>query len=106
MGARRVVSGVSVGRADRFYAYLRVVNEGNHALGYALSLYTCSHAYTNSHPYSLLLHEPANEAQPLPPRELHAVRHGTAVKEHKRTCLLYTSPSPRDGLLSRMPSSA
>ena len=22
------------------------------------------------------------------------------------TCLLYTSPSPRDGLLSRMPSSA
>ena len=24
----------------------------------------------------------------------------------KRTCLLYTSPSPRDGLLSRMPSSA
>ena len=28
-------------------------------------------------------------------------------KEHKDiTCLLYTSPSPRDGLLSRMPSSA
>ena len=24
----------------------------------------------------------------------------------KRNCLLYTSPSPRDGLLSRMPSSA
>ena len=24
----------------------------------------------------------------------------------KSTCLLYTSPSPRDGLLSRMPSSA
>ena len=24
----------------------------------------------------------------------------------KVTCLLYTSPSPRDGLLSRMPSSA
>ena len=23
-----------------------------------------------------------------------------------RTCLLYTTPSPRDGLLSRMPSSA
>ena len=27
------------------------------------------------------------------------------VKEHI-SCLLYTSPSPRDGLLSRMPSSA
>ena len=25
---------------------------------------------------------------------------------HYATCLLYTSPSPRDGLLSRMPSSA
>ena len=25
---------------------------------------------------------------------------------HVSTCLLYTSPSPRDGLLSRMPSSA
>ena len=24
----------------------------------------------------------------------------------QKTCLLYTSPSPRDGLLSRMPSSA
>ena len=26
--------------------------------------------------------------------------------ESARDCLLYTSPSPRDGLLSRMPSSA
>ena len=25
---------------------------------------------------------------------------------HANACLLYTSPSPRDGLLSRMPSSA
>ena len=28
------------------------------------------------------------------------------VVEHSYICLLYTSPSPRDGLLSRMPSSA
>ena len=28
------------------------------------------------------------------------------VPYHDYTCLLYTSPSPRDGLLSRMPSSA
>ena len=27
-------------------------------------------------------------------------------KPQYRNCLLYTSPSPRDGLLSRMPSSA
>ena len=28
------------------------------------------------------------------------------VVDYLDTCLLYTSPSPRDGLLSRMPSSA
>ena len=28
------------------------------------------------------------------------------VMANPATCLLYTSPSPRDGLLSRMPSSA
>ena len=32
---------------------------------------------------------------------------GAVVNIHgRKTCLLYTSPSPRDGLLSRMPSSA
>ena len=30
----------------------------------------------------------------------------TLYTHDKETCLLYTSPSPRDGLLSRMPSSA
>ena len=29
-----------------------------------------------------------------------------AKTQECKTCLLYTSPSPRDGLLSRMPSSA
>ena len=29
-----------------------------------------------------------------------------ALRAHYSDCLLYTSPSPRDGLLSRMPSSA
>ena len=37
----------------------------------------------------------------LPPRR----RQGVSIKGYK-SCLLYTSPSPRDGLLSRMPSSA
>ena len=32
-------------------------------------------------------------------------KHIKRLKHHK-FCLLYTSPSPRDGLLSRMPSSA
>ena len=31
---------------------------------------------------------------------------GTAQGTIDKICLLYTSPSPRDGLLSRMPSSA
>ena len=38
-----------------------------------------------------------------------AVEYGNASAaqiDHPTTCLLYTSPSPRDGLLSRMPSSA
>ena len=30
----------------------------------------------------------------------------TRTNARTRSCLLYTSPSPRDGLLSRMPSSA
>ena len=28
------------------------------------------------------------------------------IKRHQKPCLLYTSPSPRDATLSRMPSSA
>ena len=32
--------------------------------------------------------------------------HGREDGREIETCLLYTSPSPRDGLLSRMPSSA
>ena len=35
------------------------------------------------------------------PDQAHTIPEGLLV-----TCLLYTSPSPRDGLLSRMPSSA
>ena len=32
--------------------------------------------------------------------------YASAVEGDAGSCLLYTSPSPRDGLLSRMPSSA
>ena len=39
----------------------------------------------------------------LPRRELDGIGF---VGNPAKTCLLYTSPSPRDGLLSRMPSSA
>ena len=35
-----------------------------------------------------------------------SVRDGVVQDANGNCCLLYTSPSPRDGLLSRMPSSA
>ena len=35
-----------------------------------------------------------------------AVQHEDIMENLNNSCLLYTSPSPRDGLLSRMPSSA
>ena len=41
----------------------------------------------------------------LPPFLDHIYYDGP-VSRHYDGCLLYTSPSPRDGLLSRMPSSA
>ena len=34
------------------------------------------------------------------------IRYPAEIFEPGNICLLYTSPSPRDGLLSRMPSSA
>ena len=36
----------------------------------------------------------------------HRLKDGTLIDIEVTSCLLYTSPSPRDGLLSRMPSSA
>ena len=41
-----------------------------------------------------------------PERCLHFSPTQYANREELNACLLYTSPSPRDGLLSRMPSSA
>ena len=35
-----------------------------------------------------------------------AISQAVTKNIHYKDCLLYTSPSPRDGLLSRMPSSA
>ena len=44
-------------------------------------------------------------SHPLPPPHQPTPKPATATAPAK-ACLLYTSPSPRDGLLSRMPSSA
>ena len=45
------------------------------------------------------------ELGPLPVDEVDIEVHYCGIC-HSDICLLYTSPSPRDGLLSRMPSSA
>ena len=59
-------------------------------------------------------HPPLEETAPLPEASENEVgpstpgntsQEGASIAE-SRPCLLYTSPSPRDGLLSRMPSSA
>ena len=39
-------------------------------------------------------------------REYHSDKIEETINNSLNACLLYTSPSPRDGLLSRMPSSA
>ena len=38
--------------------------------------------------------------------DLKALGYSETAKAHHTACLLYTSPSPRDATLSRMPSSA
>ena len=38
--------------------------------------------------------------------EEHVIEKNEKLAAESGNCLLYTSPSPRDGLLSRMPSSA
>ena len=51
---------------------------------------------------------PAPEGNKKPPKEdpLYTSPLECTSKKQLNDCLLYTSPSPRDGLLSRMPSSA
>ena len=49
--------------------------------------------------------------RPMPKTQMGITKIAAAKKAVKvakvvKACLLYTSPSPRDGLLSRMPSSA
>ena len=56
----------------------------------SLSVYNGLKAAKHLSPEKVLIHDVARPA----------------VSESIITCLLYTSPSPRDGLLSRMPSSA
>ena len=64
-----------------------------------------------SHPDIKVVAVTVCEEDPFPTRLLQAgaagyMTKGAGLAEMVQACLLYTSPSPRDGLLSRMPSSA
>ena len=54
-------------------------------------------SHTTDRPVRIIVHRWRNRRAPERPRNM---------PNGLRSCLLYTSPSPRDGLLSRMPSSA
>src|SRR5680860_445696 len=58
---------------------------------------------------ALRKHSPGRHTRWLPRRPVRMTsrdfRHRGPARSTWRSCLLYTSPSPRDGLLSRMPSS-
>ena len=62
-------------------------------------------------PEEVILHVGTNNLKSFEPRDIAEgiINLGLKIQNHSpdcKICLLYTSPSPRDGLLSRMPSSA
>ena len=62
------------------------------------------HSYTFARSFVRLYHDGEPRSFELALERRDATESWWAVKV--KICLLYTSPSPRDGLLSRMPSSA
>mgnify|MGYP003378006642 CR=1 FL=1 len=60
-------------------------------------------AFTESRSWQVVATEPFVRSSSL---SVSSTSTPTLISTHFSTCLLYTSPSPRDGLLSRMPSSA
>ena len=76
--------------------WVRSPKTGTHIV----ELYHQDAAYANGQAYTITT---ANTWQKV---VLTFVGYQTTAITNDNTCLLYTSPSPRDGLLSRMPSSA
>ena len=63
-------------------------------------------AYTCNFYYLVLLANKRNKSTKTVDLGTPSVTIQLPIYNEKYVCLLYTSPSPRDGLLSRMPSSA
>ena len=89
----------------------RLVNLGC-ATGHSSFVMSCS--FTNQVLAQIMLYKAGDEAFAKKYIEFARASESDSVGDVKRgkmeigvyVCLLYTSPSPRDGLLSRMPSSA
>ena len=64
--------------------------------------HTHTHTYTHAHTHQLRGYSPS----PSPPPDVGYESHFSLPPPPPPPCLLYTSPSPRDATLSRMPSSA
>ena len=80
-------------------------------MAYRNKTYVCFDASNNIQYYSLMKGWKANDNLEFDFHNAHDLNNiwdGSNEDTIKRRlrCLLYTSPSPRDGLLSRMPSSA
>ena len=60
----------------------------------------------NSGHFNVEINIPALEKMAASKRTVRKFVEEYKLKDGRNICLLYTSPSPRDGLLSRMPSSA
>ena len=105
LGLKAPASGSEL-RARGYEAGARM---GSGQFGYAvLVTKACPSGAPESRTYVAKLqkfrHLPSEDKERMQ-REVDAMR-TLAEAGHPYLCLLYTSPSPRDGLLSRMPSSA
>ena len=86
---------VRVGYAGRFYEFLKMVEDGTEFLAKIKPVSERNGASMRAYPLGVL------------PDEKDILRKAAIqARVTHNTCLLYTSPSPRDATLSRMPSSA
>ena len=84
----------TLGNVKDVYAVLEFIHFG------------CTSEDINNLSYALMLKDGVNNVILPEIIKLQKKLNDYAIKYADITCLLYTSPSPRDGLLSRMPSSA
>ena len=93
------------GTIHRFRAHTVIIATG----GYGKVYYSATSAHTCTGDGNAMVLRAGLPLQDMEFVQFHPTGiygHGTLITEGARGCLLYTSPSPRDRSLSRMPSSA